>query len=161
MNPVQQAFNADLGKVRAIFLASAACDECVHGVIRLQRSWLDRDRRSNVKVYLVWSSQRGASQQDALSAKRLVRDDRVQHFWDSRQQVGRAYQAPLGLCAPAWDVWMLFDTETWWGESPPAPVWWEHQLCEGPPERWLDPDRFRVRAASLDGDGAFRMATGA
>ncbi len=52
------------------------------------------------------------------------------------------------------DVWMLFDRAARWdGAGPPTPAWWEHQLGGLAPERHLDPERFAVRAAGLEGAG--------
>ena len=66
-------------------------------------------------------------------------------------RVGRGYQSFLQISQPAWDIWMLFGRDSDWGDGPPPPDWWEHQLGgEGlPAELILDPDRFADKAAEL------------
>ena len=63
--------------------------------------------------------------------------------------VGRTYQPLLGLGAPAWDVWMLFDRDATWRTDAPKPAWWEHQLSGAPPALHLDPGRFASHAEAL------------
>lgn len=100
-------------------------------------------------VYVVWSSQLGAEESHVPDATGLIPDPRVRHYWDGEQVVGGAYQEPLGLTQPAWDVWMLFDGNASWGDTPPAPAWWEHQLTSLPDSLRLDPERFARKAEAL------------
>ena len=101
-------------------------------------------------MYVVWSPQLGAAEKHVASATTLVSDVRARHYWDGARLVGSAYQPLLGLNAPAWDVWMLFDKNTkWGGDAPPKPAWWEHQLSSGPSELMLDAKRFASHAEAL------------
>ena len=144
------AFNADSGKVRAIFLASPTCGECIRGASELQRRWLAKDSSQSIAVYVVWSPQLGAQEKHVASAMKLVPDTRVRHFWDGEMLVGTAFQFTLSLPAAAWDVWMLFDIDAMRrADSVPVPAWWEHQLRVGPADRHLDPDRFASHAEAL------------
>lgn len=150
IEPLQDAFNRDSGKVRAIFLASPTCGECIHGASELERAWLDKDSSRNVAVYVVWSPQLGAQEKHVASAMNLVPDLRAHHYWDGNELIGKAFEPVLGLPAPAWDTWMLFDRNaTWRGTHAPTPAWWEHQLSVGPPDRHLDPERFASHAEAL------------
>jgi hypothetical protein len=110
---------------------------------------LDKDSRTDVAVYVVWSSQVG-SERHVGKASRVIPDRRARDYWDGEQVVGTAFQPILGTPDAAWDVWMLFDRNVRWeGESPPRPAWWEHQLNGMPPERLLDSARFARKASSL------------
>lgn len=103
-------------------------------------------------VYVVWSSQSGAEEQNVADAAALVSDRRTRHYWDAGQLAGKAFQPILGTSDPAWDVWILFDRQARWeGEAPPRPVWWEHQLYGMPTERLLDPGRFASKAREIEG----------
>ncbi len=149
-DPLREAFNADSGKVRAIFLASPTCGECIHGASELQRRWLAKDSSRSIAVYVVWSPQLGAQEKHVASAMALVPDARARHYWDGEELVGKAFQPLLSLPAAAWDTWMLFDRNaTWRSSTPPTPAWWEHQLSAGPPALHLDPDRFASHAEAL------------
>lgn len=150
LGPLKAAFNADSGKVRAIFLASPTCGECLSGAAKLQARWLGQDTSSNIAVYVVWSPQLGAEEKHVASASGLVQGARAHHFWDQSELAGLAFQGMLKLPAAAWDVWMLFDgNATWHDSAPPTPAWWEHQLGSAPPELHLDPARFASHAEAL------------
>jgi len=149
VEPLRQAFNADSGKVRAIFLASPTCAECLKGAAALQSAWLAKDSLKDVAVYVVWSSQLGAQEKHVASASALVPDRRARQYWDSQMLVGSAYQPVLHTSAAAWDTWMLFDKNAVWrADAVPRPAWWEHQLS-GPPQLKLDPDRWASHAIAL------------
>ena len=120
------------------------------GAVALTDAWLKKDSSANIAVYVVWSPQLGAQEKHVASATALVPDARARHFWDGSMLVGSAYQPLLGLPAPAWDTWMLFDRDAMWrGDTPPKPAWWEHQLNAGPPELHLDAARFASHAEAL------------
>jgi hypothetical protein len=150
IDPLRSAFNADSGKVRAIFLASPTCGECLSGASQLQSAWLDKDPSTDIAVFVVWSPQLGAEEKHVAGASGLVPGARTVHFWDQGELAGRAFQGMLNLSAPAWDVWMLFDRDAMWRDSvPPTPAWWEHQLGAAPPALHLDPARFASHAEAL------------
>ena len=150
LSPLRAAFNADSGKVRAIFLASPTCGECLSGASKLQAAWLAKDTSSDVAVYVVWSPQLGAEEKHVAGASGLVRGPRAHHYWDQNELAGLAFQGLLKLPAAAWDTWMLFDRNAMWRDSiPPTPAWWEHQLDAGPHELHLDPARFASHAEAL------------
>ena len=122
----------------------------MRGAVALEKAWLAKDQSEDISVYVVWSPQLGAQQKHVGSATRLIPDSRASHYWDGAELVGKQYQTVLGLPAPAWDVWMLFDPGVVWEmDEPPIPAWWEHQLTAGPPDRHLDPERFASRAEAL------------
>jgi hypothetical protein len=104
-----------------------------------------------VAVYVVWSSQRGAREENVDGGTTLIPDHRVRHFWDPALHVGSAFAPVIGTGAPAWDVWMLFGPDaTWPASGVPTPAWWEDQLGGLPPDRHLTPKRFAAKAAALE-----------
>lgn len=98
---------------------------------------------------MVWSPQLGAEEKHVAGAAELIDDPRVTQYWDPAMAAGRAFERVLGTPVPAWDVWMLFGPEARWGESPPEPDWWEHQLGSFRPDRRLDFERFTEKARGL------------
>lgn len=110
-----------------------------------------KDSTARVAVYVVWSSQRGAREENVGAGTTLIPDPRVRNFWDSSLVVGKAYAPVIESGQPAWDTWMLFGPHAVWPSvGVPTPDWWEHQLYGLPPERHLDPDRFAAKAAVLE-----------
>lgn len=150
----QEKFNADRGKVRAVFLASPTCGICLRGVAGLQEKMLQNIDSKDLVVYVVWSSQLGAEERHVPPAMRLIPDDRAVHYWDPDQVLGTAYQPVLDVPAPAWDYWLLYERDAEWkAGAVPAPSWWEYQ---GRPagrrvELQLDPERFAGKARELLG----------
>lgn len=102
-------------------------------------------------MYVVWSSQRGAREENVGAAKTLIPDPRVRDYWDPHLLVGSAFESALDIQEPAWDVYMLFGPNARWpAEGTPVPEWYEHQLGDLPRERLLDPTRFADKAAALE-----------
>lgn len=61
-------------------------------------------------------------------ATKLLPDNRVVHFWDGAQTLGKAYKPILEIDQTAWDVYLLYPPDAEWKEQPPKPVYWMHQL---------------------------------
>ena len=63
-------------------------------------------------------------------------DARVRHFHDPRKRVGKALGESLGAPGkPWWDVYLFYTAGSEWGDHPPAPAHWVHQLSDA----WADP----------------------
>jgi hypothetical protein len=75
----------------------------------------------------------------ARRAAAIFDDERVAQFHDPDRHAGDAFGA-LANGHTAWDIYMLFEAGTRWGESAPAPVDWMHQLGGGR----ADPGRART-----------------
>lgn len=148
----QARFNADRGKVRAVFLASPTCGICLRGVAELQKAMLDQIEADDLVVYVVWSSQLGAEERHVAPGMRLIGDRRTVHYWDPDQRVGIAYQPVFDIPAPVWDYWLLYDREAEWsGDRPPTPEWYEYQGRPSgrPEELQLDADRFADKTRAI------------
>ncbi|MGH9787246.1 MAG: hypothetical protein ACRD4U_00910 [Candidatus Acidiferrales bacterium] len=78
-------------------------------------------------------------------------DARVSHFVDLDTRLGERYAPVVGLPegTPAWDAYLLFEPDVEWGEAPPKPTFWMHQLYRGPPALLLDAARFAVEVEKL------------
>lgn len=149
--PLTSHFDADRGKVRAVFLASPACGVCLRGVRELREEWLEDEPSDDLAVYVVWSDQLGAERSHVPDATTLLADERVRHYWDPDRRAGRTVSPHLELDDAAWDVWLLYGRDAVWtgDRGPPEPAWWEHQLRGMPRARYLDPARFARKASEL------------
>jgi hypothetical protein len=77
----------------------------------------------------------------AQESSRIIEDARVRHFHDPERRVGRVVAESLGARdAIAWDIYLFFAQGDEWGEEPPRPTEWMHQLSA----TWVDPRRLRV-----------------
>ena len=79
-----------------------------------------------VWVPIIWSD----FERSVPGATRRLRDQRVSHYWDGQGELVRGYSSVLGLPdeQPAWDVYLLYGPDAEWGNAPPAPTFWMHQL---------------------------------
>lgn len=87
---------------------------------------------ARLKAYAVWEPILRTD--DARAARRataMLPDPRVRHYWTDGQEVGEAFQAPIGLKGePAWDVYLVYPPGTEWkGDKPPKPAYFMHQLA--------------------------------
>jgi hypothetical protein len=107
--------------------------------------------RGKFKTYIVWTpvlfGDRRAAAEESL---REVPDPRVTHFWDNDKALGKKFGRILELPHGkkfAWDVYLLYDARAYWGDHPPEPNDWMHQL--GQDARRLDGETLRRKVAAL------------
>lgn len=154
---LKNQFNADVGKVRIVFIGDPTCPPCRHGASVIQENVISKFATDKLAVYVVWvpllnlqdpaTLQRHAHQY----AKLIPPGSRVTHYSDPGAYAGKAYgpilSVPYG--SPAWDVYMAFGADVRWGNTPPAPAYFEHQLGGLPPEKLLDGPRFAGEVSKL------------
>ena len=109
----------------------------------MQRSILDLFPDEEISLMVVWMRMYEADSLDAAeNASELFRsDDRVVQFYDPEKMIGLAIAKGLGAEEDevAWDVYLFYDGGARWGDRPPEPLAWAHQLSES---SWADPSRF-------------------
>lgn len=67
-------------------------------------------------------------------------DPSLSHFYDPRQRAGKIIAESLKAEAGkvAWDIYLFYAADDEWGEKPPPPLDWAHQLSG---RDWADPTR--------------------
>lgn len=114
---------------------------------------LERIPNPNLRAYVVWLPvlPSGGWESAARRESRRVPSTRAIHYYDADAHLSKLYgpilHLPEGM--PAWDVYFVFGAEVRWGDQPPAPTYWMHQLGGAAP------DELR-----LDGDQLARVVTG-
>jgi hypothetical protein len=107
---------------------------CRSGAREVQEKVLAKIRSDKLRAFVVWTPRYpGDNRAKALAATKLIPDERSIHFWDGGGRLGRQYGKLLKLPGGrtfAWDVYFVLDKRASWGESPPAPTEWMHQLGE-------------------------------
>ena len=148
LHELKDAFNADQGFARVLLLVSPQCPVCRRGAGIVEKYALSQIKSDRLKVYVVWLRRfplidtRDAAQE----ATHLVPDERSRQFWDGTGRLGKAYAKVIELPHKkkfAWDVYFVFGAKAKWGNAPPKPDFWMHQL--GGPEtgNMLDGGKFR------------------
>jgi len=97
----------------------------------VQSSVLETIDSRQLAVYAIWEPiLRTDDERSARKATALFPDERVQNYWVDSQDVGKAFQEPIGLTTePAWDVYLVYPPGVTWSEDgPPRPEFFQHQL---------------------------------
>jgi hypothetical protein len=97
----------------------------------------------NLRVYMVWVPKSRGLERDVPAATTQYPEPRALHFWDEPGVLLRGYRDRLNLSEDAWDMYLLYGPDaTWADETPPAPLYWAHQLGSKEKPRlngpWLD-----------------------
>src|SRR5579862_276842 len=81
----------------------------------------------------------------AAEAAKKMADAGIPAFWDGKRELGLAYGQTVTLPQgkkTAWDVYFVYGPDAVWGETPPKPVFWMHQLADD--AQCLDPAKFKA-----------------
>jgi hypothetical protein len=112
---------------------------------------LDKQREAAIDVLVVWIP--AIAGDDYAAANRAVNkipDERARHYWDGSQGLGEAFAPVLGIRSRmAWDVYLLFGADADWGEIPPAPAEWLHQLVGEDPDKKLSEELLEEAIAKV------------
>ncbi len=81
------------------------------------------------------------SEMTAQQAALAFDDPRVLHFYDPAKISGKTIADSVGWAGHiAWDIYLFYETGIKWGEAPPPPNRWMHQLKDS----WADREYFRT-----------------
>jgi len=157
LQPLKNQFNADIGKIRVLLIGDPTCPACRHGASVIQENVVSKFASDKLAVYVVsvplLNLQDPATlQRHAHQYARLIPSGpRVTHYSDPGAYVGKKYgpiiAVPYG--SPAWDVYFAFDANARWGDTPPMPNYWEHQLGGMSQDQYLDGPRFAEQVRKL------------
>lgn len=83
----------------------------------------------DVKVYSVWQPILPSDVKLTVGrATKTLPDARVSHYWDVEDTLTKAFAPVLSLEQDAWDVYLLYDKDAEWNDTPPKPAYWQEQL---------------------------------
>lgn len=116
------------------------------------QSVLQKFPTANISVSIVWIQMPGFNDNETTARKiaGTLDDPRVAHFYDplASHRAGKAFAEGLihggGV---AWDIYFFYEKGATWGDKPPTPAEWMHQLGGG---RRADPDRFHPGKELVD-----------
>lgn len=155
LRELRDAFNANEGRVRLLFLSGPTCGICLRGMADLNDAFLaDRQADDRLVTFVVHVPTMGASKQHALDSIRLLQGPRIHHYWEETGILGRHFSEVMDVDMYVWDFWAIYGSGAQWaGALPPVPDYYEHQLgATGgrlgsfPKERVLDAERFAATA---------------
>ena len=107
-----------------------------------------------VRAYIVWLPIFGGDfkgEQRKLS--RGFGDRRITYFSDSESHSGKLWEQVLKTQRLiAWDVYMLYGPDAKWGEEPPLPDYWMHQLGGVTKAPRFNEEAFRAKLKEMLGE---------
>jgi len=91
---------------------------------------LDSDLKGkDIAVYSVWQPILPSDVKFTVGrATKSLTDRRVRHYWDDDDVFATAFSPVLGIDGDTWDVYLLYDREAEWKDTPPKPIYWQEQL---------------------------------
>ena len=114
---------------------------------------LDSLKDQDVKVYSVWQPILPSDAKFTVGrATKRLEDTRVTHFWDGDNVFATSFSPVLGIEGDTWDVYLLYDKDAEWGETPPKPNFWQEQLGISE-ETKLDAPKLTAEMQKLFGEG--------
>ena len=159
---VKDRFNKARNSVRVLTIFSPTCLVCQYGQAVVRELFKEIDAKT-VKGFSVWLPvMKGDTEESAQAESEIIPDDRMEHIWDPKRQVGELFAETLKLKGGAWDVYLLYASGiTWDTGQPPEPTFWMHQLptMTGADGKFLlNPGRFSHELLNLLGKGDAHMA---
>lgn len=109
----------------------------MRGARAVQQAVVQGFPQADIGIGIVWINMLPADNALAARLQSLrMSDPRIRHFHDPHRRAGRAIAQALGAPGQvAWDIYLFFSPGGEWGETPPAPIRWAHQLGDS----WADP----------------------
>lgn len=115
---------------------------------------LDSLKGQDIKAYSVWQPILASDAKIAVGrATKNLPDDRVSHFWDADNVLAKSFSPVLGINGDTWDVYLLYDKDAEWKDTPPKPIFWQEQLGISE-ETKLDGEKLTVEINKLLKSGA-------
>lgn len=83
-------------------------------------------------------------------ATKNIPDSRATHYWDANGELVKSFAPVMGINGNAWDIYLLYDQNAEWSDTPPKPIFWQEQLGISD-ETQLDADKMTAEIKRLLG----------
>jgi len=170
---LKDAFNANQGRVRLMFLSGPTCGICLRGMADLNDAFLAEHQNDDRLIsFVVHVPTMGAKEKHVAETIPLLNGPRIRHYWEDSGIIGQHYREVMDVEHYVWDFWAVYGPGiTWDGLLPPKPEYFEHQLGVSagryrtfPEGLVLDADRFATKTLelvnSIDGSNVPNPVTG-
>jgi len=141
-------FNANVGKVRMLYIVGPTCGICLRGMSDLQETvYSKKGDDPRMVTFVVHVPTLGAHEANVAPAARLITNVHTTHYWEETGITGKLMQQVMGVDRYVWDFWTIYGPDAQWPDagSLPAPDFWQHQLDGLPREKKLDAVTFAAK----------------
>jgi len=151
LSQLRADFNANLGKVRMLYIVGPTCGICLRGMSDLQEAvYSKKGDDPRLVTFVIHVPTLGAHETNIVPASRLISNRHTTQYWEETGITGKLMQQVMGVDKYVWDFWTIYGPKAVWSDErlPPVPDFWQHQLDGLPAEKKLDANVF---AAKIDG----------
>jgi hypothetical protein len=148
LSQLRADFNANVGKVRMLYIVGPTCGICLRGMSDLQETvYSKKGDDSRMVTFVIHVPTLGAREGNVLPASRLITNRYTTHYWEETGITGKLMQQVIGHDKYVWDFWAIYAPNVLWSDERlmPAPSFWQHQLDGLPPEKKLDANVFAAK----------------
>lgn len=158
LQELKDHFNANVGRVRLVFLNGPTCGICLRGMADLNDAFVAASQGDDRLVtFVIHVPTMSAKEHHAADSMPLLDGPRIHHYWEESGIIGQRYADTLAVSVYVWDFWMIYGPDAVWeGGLPPVPEYYEHQLgvTSGgsrvfPRELQLDAERFAAKTTEF------------
>ena len=152
LSQLRADFNANVGKVRMLYIPGPTCGVCLRGLSDLQESlYSKKGNDPRIVTYIVYVPTLGAREVNAADAASLITDTHTTNYWEESGIIGRRMQKTMKMDKYLWDFWVIYGPKAVWSdaETPPVPDFWQHQLDGLPTDKKLDANVFAAKVDEL------------
>ncbi len=145
-------FNANVGKVRMLYIVGPTCGICLRGMSDLQETvYSKKGDDPRMVTFVIHVPTLGAHEANVAPAARLITNGNTTHYWEETGIAGRLMQQVMGVDKYVWDFWTIYGPNAVWSDErlPPAPDFWQHQLDGLPTDKKLDADVFAAKVEAF------------
>jgi len=150
LSQLRADFNANVGKVRMLYIVGPTCGICLRGMSDLQESvYSKKGDDPRLITFVIHVPTLGAREANVVPASHLITNRHTTQYWEETGITGKLMQQVMGVNKYVWDFWTIYGPKAVWSDErqPPAPDFWQHQLDGLPVEKKLDANVF---AAKID-----------
>ncbi len=148
LSQLRADFNANVGKVRMLYIVGPTCGICLRGMSDLQETvYSKKGDDSRMVTFVIHVPTLGAHEANVVPASRLITNRYTTHYWEETGITGKLMQQVIGDDKYVWDFWTIYAPNVLWSDDRlmPAPSFWQHQLDGLPPEKKLDANVFAAK----------------
>jgi hypothetical protein len=164
LSQLRADFNANVGKVRMLYIVGPTCGICLRGMSDLQETVYSRKGDDpRMVTFVIHVPTLGAHQGNVVPASRLITNRYTTHYWEETGIIGKLMQQVIGADKYVWDFWAIYEPTVGWSDERlmPAPTFYQHQLAYGlPAEKRLDANVFAAKVDEFLAQGPVASARG-
>lgn len=151
LSQLRADFNANVGKLRMLYIVGPTCGICLRGLSDLQEAlYSKKGDDPRLVTFVVHVPTLGARENSVAEATQLISNRYTTNYWEETGIVGRLIQQSMGFSKYTWDYWTIYDpSAVWFDDRMPAPAFWQHQLDGLPVDHRLDATAFAAKVDEI------------